>query len=45
MTYEQVIEAIKALYSNTGRSRADTKSDLEAIVEECEILIDTLDDE
>ncbi|CAI9912023.1 hypothetical protein ACK249_003761 [Pseudomonas aeruginosa] len=44
MTYDQIIDAIRNLYSDTSVPRSVTKDDLEQIQEEVETLLDTLKD-
>ncbi|MDS9917844.1 hypothetical protein RMI87_30520 [Pseudomonas aeruginosa] len=44
MTYDQIIDAIRNLYSDTSVPRSVKKDDLEQIQEEVETLLDTLKD-
>ncbi len=44
MTYDQIIEAIRNLYSDTSVPRSETKDDLEQIQEVVDDLLDTLQD-
>lgn len=44
LTYDQIIEAIHALYGDTSVPRDVTKDDLEQIQEEVESLLETLQD-
>lgn len=44
MEYEDLKTAVMDYYSDTSRTREDTKDGLEAIIEEVRMLIDTLED-
>lgn len=44
MTEDELLEAVTRFYSDTSRSRAETKEVLENLITELEMLISTLDD-
>lgn len=43
-TKEQVLQKLQDFYGDTGRSREQTKEDLEDIAGHIEVLIESLDD-
>lgn len=44
MNYDKLKDAVMDFYGDTNRSRGQTKSGLEQLRDELDILIDTLDD-
>ncbi len=45
MTLEQVKDAIQRYYSDTSRSRSQTRDGLEELASDIEVLLDSLDDD
>lgn len=45
MTIEELIEEVTAYFSDTSRSRSETREGLECLSNEIEVLLDTLDDD
>lgn len=43
MSYEDLKKAVMDYYGDTSRSREDTKDGLENIIEEIELLVESLD--
>lgn len=45
MTYDELKAHVMTFFGDTSRSKQETKEDLLAIAEECEMLAETLGDE